>query len=180
MWSLTLAEFREKVAGADPVPAGVAISAVSASLALGLVAKVLLINRKRGDAARIDAALEAARRESGLLAELAEADIRAFNRYMDCLRRKASTAEAMRDAVDVPMQAVRAAVRGIGICDDAAVLCPGRMTAADLVSAKSLLSGAARAIIASVEANLGQFPDDDSFRRSTAGELALLKPRLDR
>ena len=55
IWSASLAGFRERVAGTDPVPAGVAVSAVTASLALALLAKVLAIagGRKNGSAAPV-------------------------------------------------------------------------------------------------------------------------------
>src|SRR5271166_5353215 len=49
IWSATLAEFRDQVGGAEPVPAGVAISAVAASLALALLSKVLRITGGRKD-----------------------------------------------------------------------------------------------------------------------------------
>src|SRR5580704_14841562 len=109
VWAGTLADFREKAGGTDPVPAGVAISAVTASLALALVAKVLLIASKKRD---VSALLDAARAESAQLADLADRDIRAFEQYM-------STGD-MLPAIEVPMEAARAVVRGLGLCAEAA------------------------------------------------------------
>jgi formiminotetrahydrofolate cyclodeaminase len=159
IWSDTLAAFRERAGGPEPVPAGVALSAVTASLAVALIAKVLGIV---GGAA--SPLLREARRESDLLARLADDDVRAFNQYMECVRRKEPADEAMREAIRVPLEAARAALRGIDLCREATALCPAGLTKADLDAAASLLGGAARAMLLSVEANLGFFPPDDSFR----------------
>ena len=55
---VTLEQFRREAAGQHPLPAGVAIAAVSAGFALGLVAKVLTVVGRRAtppaDAARLE------------------------------------------------------------------------------------------------------------------------------
>ena len=162
LWSGTLADFREKASGADPVPAGVAISAVTASLALALVAKVLLIAGKRRN---VSALLEIARAESAQLADLADRDIRAFEQYM-------STGD-MLPAIEVPMEAARAVVRGLGVCVEAAGIVKG-LTAADIGAAAALLSGALQAMLLSVDFNLQYMRAREQFSlRITAerGEL---------
>ena len=69
----TLAELRDKVGGTEPGPAGVSISAVTASLALALLAKVLDITGKRkdfsGDRERLASLIESARAESTCLTQ---------------------------------------------------------------------------------------------------------------
>src|SRR5438477_76661 len=124
MWSDTLAELREKTSGTDPLPAGVSICAINASMALALLIKVLEITRKRknfaGDTAQVERLIEYARRESDLLARLADDDVAAFNRYMDCVRSKEPRGHAMREAIEVPMEAARSAVRGLVVCREAA------------------------------------------------------------
>src|ERR1041385_4341104 len=115
IWTETLAEFRETACGTDPVPAGVAISAITASLALALLAKVLDITGKRkgfsGDRERLGALLDAARSESTRLTHLADEDIQAFEQYMECRRRGREVTAALRQAIEVPMNAARSAVR---------------------------------------------------------------------
>jgi formiminotetrahydrofolate cyclodeaminase len=111
IWTTTLAAFRDKAGGVDPVPAGVAISAVTASLALALLAKVLVIAGKKKN---VDALLDAARTESARLKELADDDIQAFNQYMECRRQGKELTAAVRKAIEVPMDAARSAVRGLG------------------------------------------------------------------
>lgn len=169
IWSGTLAEFRDKVGGTDPVPAGVSISAVTASLALALIAKVLQIKRAR------TTLLAAVQRESTQLAQLADEDIRAFERYMDCVRGKQPRDGAMREAIRIPMDAARSALHGIELCREATALFSTGLTAADLGTAASLLRGAAQAMLLSAEANLAYLPPGDPFRAETAGEVTTLR-----
>ena len=167
VWGGTLAGFREKAGGTDPVPAGVAISAVTASLALALVAKVLQIaGKKRDVSALLEALLDTARAESAQLAELADQDIRAFEQYM-------STGD-MLPAIQVPMEAARAAVRGLGLCAEAAGVVRG-LTAADIGAAAALLSGAARAMLLSVDFNLRYMRADEQFSLTITAERGELE-----
>jgi formiminotetrahydrofolate cyclodeaminase len=163
VWSGTLAGFREKAGGTDPVPAGVAISAVTASLALALVAKVLLIAGKKRD---VSALLDTARSESAQLAELADRDIRAFEQYM-------SNGD-MVEAIEVPMEAARSAVRGLGLCAEAGGIVRG-LTAADIGAAAALLSGAARAMLLSVDFNLRYMRADEQFSLTITAERGELE-----
>jgi formiminotetrahydrofolate cyclodeaminase len=145
------------------VPAGVAVSVVTASLALALLAKVLEITGKRKQFVadqRVAAFLDAARRESTELMHYADDDIRAFNDYMDCVRRKEPIEAAMRKAIEVPMNAARAAVRGLDLCAEGAGMVQG-LTAADLGSVAALLSGAIRAMLLSVDFNLRLSPSEE-------------------
>jgi formiminotetrahydrofolate cyclodeaminase len=173
IWTGTLAGFREKAGGRDPVPASVAISAVSASLALALLAKVLEITRNRksftGDPKKIGELLEAARSESTHLTHLADDDIEAFNQYMDCLRGGQDVHTATRKAIEVPMEAARAAVRGLDLCAEAIGLVQG-LTAADLGAAAELLSGAVRAILLSIDFNAGGMPAEPEYSRKIKAE----------
>ena len=150
VWAGTLAEFREKASGTDPVPASVAISAVTASLALALLAKVLAIAGKKKDLSQL---LDAALAESACLARLADADIQVFNEYMECKRDGRDLAAAVRKAIEVPMEASRSAVRGLELCVSAAGVVRGLM-AADVGGAAALLSAAVRAMLLSVDFNV--------------------------
>jgi formiminotetrahydrofolate cyclodeaminase len=178
VWTGTLAGFREKAASADPVPAGVAISAVTASIAIGLLAKVLSIARKKkalsGDVQRLDMLLDAARSESTLLTHLADDDIRAFNQYMDAVRNGLDVNTAIHKAIEVPMNAARSAVRGLELCAEAAGFVRG-MTEADLGAAVALLSGAVRAILLSVDSNVRELRSDEQFSDTITGERRQLE-----
>jgi formiminotetrahydrofolate cyclodeaminase len=170
LWTTTLAAFREKASGADPVPAGVAISAVTASLALALLVKVLTIASKRknftGDRQRINALLDAARAESARLTYLADDDIEAFNQYMACARRGEELTAAVRKAIEVPLDCARSAVHGLGLCAETAGMVQG-LTAADIGAAAALLSGTARAMLLSVAANIRELCTDPHLADAT-------------
>jgi len=166
IWTATLAAFREKSGGTDPVPAGVAISAVTASLALALLAKVLAIADKKNHLAAI---LDAARAESTRLAQLADDDIQAFNQYMECKRHGRELTDAVRKAIEVPMEAARSAVRGLDLCAQTAGVVRG-LTAADVGAAAALLSGAVRAMLLSVDFNIREMRSDAEFSSAIAAE----------
>jgi formiminotetrahydrofolate cyclodeaminase len=166
IWTETLATFREKAGGTDPVPASIAISAVAASLALALLAKVLAIAGKRKN---VSALLDTARAESLLLKALADEDILAFNQYMECKRQGRELTDAIRKAIEVPMSAARSAVRGLGICGEAAGMVQG-LTAADIGAAAALLFGAVQAMLLSVDFNIREMSADDRFSDAITAE----------
>jgi len=169
VWTETLSGFREKAGGLEPVPAGVSISAVTASLALALVAKVLqLAGNPRA------ALLEGARAESTHLAQLADEDIRAFKRYMECRRLPEAREQAIKQAIEVPMEAARAGVRGLEICLEAVGLVRG-LTAADVGSAAALLSGAVQAMLISVGFNIRMMRPDPRFSEAATAECRELE-----
>jgi len=170
IWDATLESFRESVASAEPAPAGVSVSAVSATLGVSLLQKVLEIVAKRksfaGDLAHLASLRQAARNESERLSQYANDDIAAYRAYMEARRLKtaaigtgeAETVRALRDVVEVPLKAARSALSGLDLCADAAGLVHGAI-AADLGTAAILLAGAVRAMLLSAEVNLRQLPD---------------------
>jgi formiminotetrahydrofolate cyclodeaminase len=188
IWSATLAEFRDEVCGTEPVPAGVAISVVAASLALALLSKVLRITGGRkdfaGDPQEIERLYEAASRASKELTHKADEDVRAFNRYLECMRepenpgREQAMTAAMKEATRVPLDAARLTIEGLGLCSHSGGLCEQGMTASDLGMARSVLSGPARAMLLSVESNLQHLRSDEPFHNEISAELQELKNKL--
>lgn len=193
LWQSNLEEFRERVASSDSSVAAVATAAVSAACAIGLVVMVLDIIGKRkdfqGDRQRLEALANAAREEAERLTRYADEDPAAYTSYMRALhmpkgtdaeraeRRKAMTA-ALRRATDVPLAAARTAVAGLNICAEAAELANGAV-AADLGGAASLLAGATRAILGTVDANLSSLGESE-YRDQVAAERGELEERADR
>jgi methenyltetrahydrofolate cyclohydrolase len=169
IWTGTVAALRDKVGATEPVPASVAVSAVTASLALALLAKVLAIAHKKkaftGDRQRTAELLEAARAESSLLTSLADEDIQAFNKYLE------SKHLATNKAIEIPMEAARACVRGLGLCVEATGTVKG-LTAGDVGGASALLAGAASAMLVSVDFNLKEMPADKEFSAAMKAERA--------
>jgi formiminotetrahydrofolate cyclodeaminase len=161
VWTGTIEALRARVAGLDPVPAGVAISAATASLALALLAKVLAITADKksfsGDGARLAELLASARNESQTAARLGSEDIAAFRRFS-----ASKTALAAREAIEIPMNAAHAAVRGLHMCEEAAGLVAGLMVA-DVAAAAALLAGAIRAILTTVDVNVRQMGSGEEF-----------------
>ncbi|MDE3110361.1 MAG: cyclodeaminase/cyclohydrolase family protein, partial [Acidobacteriota bacterium] len=170
----TLESFRGAAASGQPVPAGVAIAAVSASFALGLLAKVADVSSRHrqaaGSAAKLSSVVEAVANESERMLQMAEIDIAAFEAYLRTQRlprptdreresRRRAIEQAVRDAIEIPLAAARAAARGLDLCAEisdathAAVL-------ADLGSAASLLEGALRTFLICADSNLRQFAAD--------------------
>ena len=143
IWAGTLDSFRERVAGTDAAVAGVAAAAVSASLGLSLLIKVLQITGRRksfsGDREQLGAWVEAARKLSANLARAADDDI--------------ARATSPAKAIEAPLGAARSAAAGLNLCAEAAAVVRGSV-AADLGVAAFLLASAVRAILLCVEFNL--------------------------
>ncbi len=176
IWNSPLEEFRAQLAGRDPIPAGVSVAAVSASLALSLLIKVVEITRRRrdfqGDPAKIEELLASAQAESKKLAQYADEDIAAFAEYM-ASRRTPNEATALRRAIEVPLGAARAAATGLRLCAESAAITPASI-APDLGAAALLLAASVRAILLSVESNVLRLTDRE-LQDDVSREVAQLK-----
>jgi len=138
LWQAPLEEFQAEVAKAQPAPAGVATSCVTATLGISLLVKVLRITGKRADL--IDPAL-------ALIEDLkviADADVAAVRAYI-----QTRETQAMRD---VPTKAAHAAAQALLLCAEASEAVTG-LIAADVEAAAAILQGASTAITACVDAN---------------------------
>jgi methenyltetrahydrofolate cyclohydrolase len=181
IWTGTLATFRDRVAGLDPVPAGVSAAAVSATLGIGLLTKVLEIAAKRkdfaGDRELVESLLHDARNKSQMLAHFADEDILVFRQYLECLRRKEPTDAVVRRAVEIPLGVARAASDGIQMCEQATGLVHA-FVAPDLGTAAALLSAAVRSTLRTVEFNVEQLREADPFRAEVAAEMRRIAEKV--
>jgi formiminotetrahydrofolate cyclodeaminase len=186
---VTLEQFRCDVAGEQPMPAGVAIAAVSASFALGLVAKVLAVSSRRDKLAEGAAGMEpligqartAAQAASQRMSQLASDDIAAFETYLaakrlartnesERQRRQESIDSAVRRAIDLPLAAAHEAASGLRLCNDVSAFISSGLTA-DLGVAAALLASALRAFLLCAESNVSQLaPEGASLRERVAIE----------
>ena len=154
------------------MPAGVSASAVSASFAFGLAAKVLEVSGRRkdfaGDRSKLSALLATVKDESHRMVRFAEDDVAAFHAYITAVRLPHATAHeqeertraisaAVRAAIDIPLGAARAAAAGIGLCADAAGMAHAGV-AADLGAAAALLASALRVFLLCADSNIRQLP----------------------
>jgi len=182
----TVEQFRSAVASGQPMPAGVSASAVSASFAFGLAAKVLEVSGRRrdfaGDRSKLSALLATAKDESQRMMRFAEDDIAAFHAYMTAVRlphatdseqeeRTRAISSAVRAAIDMPLGAARAAAAGIGLCADATGMAHAAV-AADLGAAAALLAGALRVFLLCADSNIRQLPSgSESYADAASARL---------
>lgn len=142
IWSDSLASFSDSVGATRPAPAGVAAAAIAAELGISLLIKTLAITG--GNAELTDAA----RLERAHLRGAADDDVGAVMAYM-----QTRDAAALRQAIEAPLRAARAAVTGLELCAKASGAVKSSLTA-DLGAAQALLAGALRAILICIDANL--------------------------
>lgn len=142
IWSESLGLFSDAVAATRPAPAGVAVAAVSAELGIGLLIKTLAITGGHGEL------VDAARLQRAHLRGAADDDIGAVMAYM-----QSRDAAALRQAIEAPMRAARAVVAGLELSAKASGTVKSSLTA-DLRAAQALLTGALRAILICIDANL--------------------------
>jgi formiminotetrahydrofolate cyclodeaminase len=177
IWSTTLEDFRDRLASIEPVPAGVAAAAVSATLALALLSKVLQVTRNRkdfaGDQALMAELLADSRYTFQTLSRLADDDVAAFREFMAYTKLPDAKADmrdaAIRSSINVPLDVARAATFGIALCEKAS----GHVhpvVAPDLGIAAGLLAGAVRSTLITVNSNLQHLPENHPFRIEAAAE----------
>lgn len=186
----TLGHFRSAAASPHPMPAGVAIAAVSSGLALGLLAKVLAIGSRRkapsGNLATLGPLAAAAQAASERMLQLADDDVAAFEAYLAATRSPSTTEEerqnhrqvvgsAVRRAIEVPLAAAQEAAAGLQLCSDAAALTPLPLTA-DLGVTAGLLASALRGFLLCAQSNVRQLaPEAAAFREHVAAETQRLE-----
>ncbi|HEX5461973.1 MAG TPA: cyclodeaminase/cyclohydrolase family protein [Steroidobacteraceae bacterium] len=181
----TLEQFRQAAAGQMPTPAGVAIAAVSAAFALGLLAKALTVAARRktlaDDTARLQTLAAAAQVASQRMLQLAGEDSAAFEAYLAARRlprateperqaRERDIDTTVRRAIDVPLEAAQEAAAGLQLCNGASALTPLALIA-DLGVAATLLAGALRGFLLCAESNVRQLaPAAAAYRAQLAAE----------
>ena len=172
---LTLAEFSDRLASAEPVPGGGSASAIVGSVAASLVAMVarLSLNRPKYEPYRLtnERALASAEAARERLMELADEDARAYAGFtaarkmphdtMDLEQaRRGATQTAARESTDAPMAVARVCGRLL----EEVVAIAGRSNvnaASDLEVAARLAAAAAHGAGANVMINLPMVGDDE-------------------
>jgi formiminotetrahydrofolate cyclodeaminase len=185
VWQSTLEEFRDRVGSRQPVPASGCVAAVSATLAINLLAKALEITSSKKsstvESQKLKTLLDAARALATRLARYADEDVALFNAYLKSAKlpesndqerhqREHTMAAAVRQVIEAPFDAARAASSGIQLSADAAAVVP-KFLLADLGSAAALLGGAARGLILCAESNIRQLAASQETYRQTATQL---------
>ncbi|HEV2269271.1 MAG TPA: cyclodeaminase/cyclohydrolase family protein [Steroidobacteraceae bacterium] len=182
---VTLEQFRREAAGQHPMPAGVAIAAVSAGFALALVAKVLAVSGRHNalpeNTARLEPLAAAAQTASQRMLQLAADDVVAFEAYLAARRlprateaerqaRQQAIDSAARRAIDLPLAAAQEAATGLQLCIEVSAFTPVGL-AADLGVTAGLLAGALRGFLLCAQSNVGQLaPEAPALRERVAIE----------
>jgi formiminotetrahydrofolate cyclodeaminase len=157
---------------------GVATAAMAASAALDLLSNVIEISKP---AEQADWA-NAARSEADTLRRTAAEDVAAYNRYLQRSRSSATAEDmqsALRETIEVPMRAARAAAKGLELCASMAGRAKASV-AADLGVAAALLVGAVRGILLCVDANLPAHTQSDAHLEAVRIERRGLEDRARR
>jgi formiminotetrahydrofolate cyclodeaminase len=186
----TLEQLCLKVA-AGPTPAGVAVAAISASLALSLFTMTLEVTARKkssaGDRVGLRRTLRAAKRGSLRMLTYADLDVAAFDAYLEsrrsrprragkpCKRGRATDA-ALARAIQTPLQIARAAAAGLELCAQATPLVHSAV-AADLAAAAAILGAVARAAARSAESNLRYLSPGNPIRKRVIAERRLVERR---
>ena len=198
VWHSTLEDFDRQITQGDAVTGAVAVAAISAAFAVSLVCMVAEIAARKKDSDRHGEKLcqlvDAAKIEAGYLRQAADDDRAAYAAYLaashlprasdtERAERHRAMQSALEQATEVPLGAVRSAVRAMKLCADAADFVKGEV-AADIGGAAAILSGAVQAILNSVDTNLrrieeGKFAVERRELEETASRFAeLVRVRL--
>lgn len=158
LWDNSLSQFRDRVAAATPTPGGGAVAAVSATFAAALLQMVCAISAKRYGEQKTDAIAANVKVVEVQLAQSAEEDIRAFDRYLATrkVRSESSDRDAQRcllECTEVPLAAAEAVVKLEAYATELIPDTP-EILMSELATARYLLDASRKALLASVQANL--------------------------
>lgn len=185
---LTLTQFSDRLASADPVPGGGSASAIAGSFAASLLAMVarLSVDRPRYAAYQKThgRALATGERGRTVLLELADADARAYASFAAARKMPKESAAEQAERDEATRVAARASsevpLSVVGECAlllDDVVAMAGRSNvnaASDLEVAGRLAAAAARGAAANVLINLPMVGDEDYAAATTESVSGLL------
>ncbi|HEY7678081.1 MAG TPA: cyclodeaminase/cyclohydrolase family protein [Candidatus Methylomirabilis sp.] len=192
MRDLSLEDFADRLASAEPTPGGGTASAVAGALAAALVAMVARTTIGKQKFADRQAAMETIRDEADALRRdllvQAEADAKAFEAVLaayrlprgtpeEQARRGAAVQDATRGAIATPLAVGRLARRVLDLAGRVAA--EGNPNAASDAGVGGLLAAAAmRGALLNVQINLAQLADA-AERAQVEGQAAALRADLD-
>jgi methenyltetrahydrofolate cyclohydrolase len=169
LWTLTAAQLRDQIASTDPTPGGGSVSIVTAVLGLASMQKGIAVSLKKSaaDFARHQRLLDFSSKASALMAslnELADADSRAFQRYLEACAmprtteaerafRQAAKEAGLLRATQIPLEAAAEMGRGLAFAEAAATLVDAHVRS-EVLAGEVLLRASIKSVLFSVDANL--------------------------
>lgn len=154
LWNQSLASFREALGADRPTPSCGAASAVSASLGMALASMALRISDKREPHAGRETLIAQSGHLSEALGRQADADARAFERYLAEQGAKRDMAEpATRGAVAVPLYTAWLCREGLRLTLAALPLCKPSLRC-DVEAGALLLHAALGAALLNLDTHL--------------------------
>jgi formiminotetrahydrofolate cyclodeaminase len=171
---LTAAQLRDQVASTDPTPGGGSVSIVTATLAVASIHKGLVVSLKKSaaDFSRHQSLLDLGSRAYASmvsLSELADADSRAFQSYLEACALPCTTEDekafrqAAREvnlvrATRIPLEAAVEIGRTLGFAEAAAKLVDAHVRS-EVLTGAVLLRASIKSVLFSVDANLSGISD---------------------
>lgn len=173
LWSLPLERFSLLSSSTEPTPGAGSVAIVAGVLGCDLLTMAVEIShRKEGSDPRLADALEGLSARISKLKECADADVRAFSRYMavsalpmdteqERAARDAQLKDAAVEATQVPLRAAPHMVAALRIADSIVDgIAPAVVS--DVGSGCALIEGALRSLFYTVDNNLKEIRDGGS------------------
>ena len=171
LWELETGELLKRAASGSPTPGGGSVAAISGALGLGLVCMALEVSARRPDAApEVAEVLEQATHLLTRLKVHADADVAAFQSYMEALalpkadaeqkaRRKEAVQRSAHAATAAPLSAARDLLSALELAARSAALAH-RSIVSDVGAGGYLLGAALQATLLNVDINLSSLPTE--------------------
>ena len=184
MREMTISQFLDKLASAEPTPGGGSAAALSGAMAAALASMVARLSKgKGGDDAGFERSAQAADRSKTWLTDLAGEDARAFDAVLRAMRlprtsddekraRQAAVQRALHGAAEVPLRVMRRVVDVLKVLPDLART--GNPNAVSDVAVGALLAyAAAHGALHNVRINLASIKDETFAAKLRADAEAL-------
>ncbi|MGC1870785.1 MAG: cyclodeaminase/cyclohydrolase family protein [Acidobacteriaceae bacterium] len=178
LWENSLQQFQNRVAAGTPTPGGGAVATVTAVFAASLLRMVCVISSARKPDVGMKAIAAKIKLCEEKLAQFAEEDIRAFERYLAA--RKARSTSAGADAqrclivcTEVPLAAAEAAAKLEAYAAEVALNSLDFLSS-DVATARYLLDASRKALLENVTINLANLEDGEA-KRALVGRLERLQ-----
>lgn len=163
IWSMTLAAFRDATAANSSTPSCGAAAAVSATMGSALILMALRISESKSAAPGRSELIKRVEQQMAKLGTYADADVKAFERYMDAARlpehssiqaeeREQEVQDAVVEATQVPLETAETCLELLRLAEEG-VSFTSENVLSDILSGSLLLQGGLSAVLLNVDAD---------------------------